>query len=417
MRLHAEVEVVNRLLANHNIKGKGKKAKSHLAIGRKPLSEGEDEVFLMITSNANKQGTKYLIKNNVGNVFTKMINEGKTTVRFKDPPHDICIKGEDVLQVKSFLMGLKKVMDGQGIDKLTLSALQPVSTKQIEGPKKKMVIQKRSEYPSTTGFPASLQNLSICGIRLARIDSRVMKLYNLVSLDLSNNEITTLPESLGDMKTLMEFTITGNLLTSLPRSFCCGPLTKSLRLLNLSENKIQILPNYFCSLKALVTLNVRRNMMRALPPSIGKLSNLKHFDASGNNFKVLPGGFSSLRLDSLEISGNDFEDFHGKETRILRNRLEDVSSLLELSASFVVRSGMRVSPEEVVPQLLAYLDSGMRCLCSKPVWNNVVTALVIMDLTRVATQVSAGGISTVSIETSLCSLACLEKFKNNPYAY
>jgi len=417
MRLHAEVEVVNRLLAGHNMKGKGKKAKSHLAIGKKPLADEEDEVFLMITSNANKQGVKYLIKNNVGNIFTKMIGEGKTTLRFNDPPHDICIKGEDVLQLKSFLMGLKKVMDGKNLEKLTLSALQPVSTKQIEGPKKKMVIQKRSEYPSTTGFPATLQSLSVIGLRLARVDARVMKLPNLVSLDLSNNEITSLPDTMGDMKCLKEFNISGNLLANLPRSFCCGSLTKSLRLLNLSDNKIQLLPNYFCSLKSLLTLNVSRNQLKALPPSINKLSNMKHFDSSGNNLRVLPGSFSSLRLDSLELSSNDFEEYEGSEARILRNRLENVSSLLELAARDLVRRGVTVDPEEVFPRLLAYLESGMRCLCSKPVWNNVVTALVKMDLGRVATQVSAGGLSTVSIETSLCSMHCLEKFKNNPYAY
>ena len=54
MKIHAEVDVVNRQLASHGIKGKGKRAKSHLAIGRKPLSDGNGEVFLMISNNSNK---------------------------------------------------------------------------------------------------------------------------------------------------------------------------------------------------------------------------------------------------------------------------------------------------------------------------------------------------------------------------
>merc|ERR1712059_22373 len=112
---------------------------------------------------------------------------------------------------------------------------------------------------------------------------------------------------------------------------------------------------------------------------------------SGNNLRVLPGSFSSLRLDT-------------------------VPSLLEMVATVLVKQAVRLSPEDVTPQLLAYMDSGMRCLCSQPVWNNVVTALVKMDICRVATEVSAGGISTVNIEASLCSMYCLEKFKNNPYA-
>merc|ERR1712059_30869 len=403
-------------MGNHNMKAKGKKAKSHLAIGRKPLADGESEVFLMVSSNANKQGVKYVIKDNVGNMFTKMINEGKSTIRFNDPPHDLCIKCDDVLQLKTFLMALKKVIDGKGLEKLTLSALQPVSTKQIEGPKKKLVVLKRGDYP-TAGFPVTLQSLTVSGLRLARVDNRMLKLKGLVSLDLSNNEITNLPDGLGDLASLRELSLVGNQLTSLPRSLCTGSLTSSLKLLNLSENKIILLPNYFCNLRQLVTLNVSKNQLNLLPPSLGKLASLKHLHASGNNLRVLPGSFSSLRLDTLELSGNDLQETGDTtDTKVLRNRLETVPSLLEMVATVLVKQAVRLSPEDVTPQLLAYMDSGMRCLCSQPVWNNVVTALVKMDICRVATEVSAGGISTVNIEASLCSMYCLEKFKNNPYA-
>ena len=160
MRIHAEVDVVNRQLASHGMRGKGKKMKSHLAIGRKPLTDGNNEVFLMLSNNTNKAGVKYMIKNNIENMFTKMINDGKSTVRFRDPPHDLCIQCQDKVQLKSFLMVLKKVMDGKDVGNLTLSALQPVSTKQIEGPKKKLIVLKRGDYP-TAGFPSTLQHLQV----------------------------------------------------------------------------------------------------------------------------------------------------------------------------------------------------------------------------------------------------------------
>ena len=122
-----------------------------------------------------------------------------------------------------------------------------------------------------------------------------------------------------------------------------------------------------------------------------------------------------FRLDSLEVSANSF--LPTSEARTLRDRLSPVSSLTELCAATVVRRGLKVGPEDVTPQLLHYLDSVMRCLCGKPVWNNVVTALVNMDLSRVANQISAGGLSTVCIEAQLCSTKCLNVFKNNPYAF
>ena len=105
------------------------------------------------------------------------------------------------------------------------------------------------------------------------------------------------------------------------------------------------------------------------------------------------------------------------EAGILRDRLSPVSSLMELAAVVVVKQGLKVGPEDVTPQLLNYLDSVMRCLCGKPVWNNVVTAMVSLDLSRVASQISAGGLTTVSIEAQLCSVRCLNLFKNNPYAF
>jgi len=414
MRIHAEVDVVNRQLAVHGMKGKGKKVKTHLAIGRKPLADGNSEIFLMLSNNSNKQGVKYIIKNNVSNFFTKMINEGKSTIRFNEPPHDICIKCDDILQLKSFLMVVKKVMDGKDCEKLTLSALQPVSTKQIEGPKKKLVVLKRGDYP-TKGFPHTLQQLQVTGIRLARVDGRMLKLRSLVKLDLSGNEITSVPDNFDLLDQLSELNLSGNQIEKLPRGFCTGTLAKSLKLLNLSENKIVLLPNYFCNLRQLVTLNLNNNQLKLLPPSIGRLTCLKHFQASGNNLKVLPGSFSRLRLETLELSSNDFDT--QTEPRVLRDRLENVGTLLELVARYIVRKGLAVGPEDVTPQLLNYLDSGMRCLCGCPVWNNVVTALVTMDLARVSSSISAGGVDRVCIEASLCSNKCLQMFQNNPYAF
>ena len=51
-------------------------------------------------------------------------------------------------------------MDGKDLSKLPLSALQPASTSQIDGPKKKLVVVKRGDYPSK-GFPHTLEQLQV----------------------------------------------------------------------------------------------------------------------------------------------------------------------------------------------------------------------------------------------------------------
>ena len=76
----------------------------------------------MLSNLSNKAGVKYPIKDNVTNLFTRMIGEGKATIRYQkciqkfayletltvtrfiEPAHDLCIQCQDVVQLKSFLI-------------------------------------------------------------------------------------------------------------------------------------------------------------------------------------------------------------------------------------------------------------------------------------------------------------------------
>ena len=294
MRIRAEVDTINRDLACQGIKLKGKKMKSVLAVGRKVLTDKSSEISMVITNNSNKSGVHYHIKNNVETIFTRMVQEGKCTIRLKQPRHDLCIKCEDVVQLKSFLMVIKKVMDGKDSEGLTLSAIQPVTSKQLKGPETKLTILKRSDYP-TKGFPPSLEQLEVSGVRLAKVDPRMLKLKNLRKLCLADNEISKLPDNWELVKGLSDLNLSGNQLETIPRQFCVGNLANSLKSLNLSGNKITFLPNFFCNLHQLISLDVSKNEIKCLPPSLGKLTSLKHFKANDNNLTILPGSFSRLR--------------------------------------------------------------------------------------------------------------------------
>ena len=294
MRLRAEVDVVNRTLISRGLKGTGRKANSILAVGRKDLKDKTSEIILLVSSASNKTGTRYHIKDNIEHIFVRMVSEGKCTLRFKDPPHDLCLKCENVSLLKGFLMIVKKTMDGKESGDMTLSAIQPVSSKDIEGPKKKLTILKRSDYP-LGGFPPTLHQLQVSGVRLAKVDKRIFKLKNLTTLSLSDNEISSLPDNWDSVPCLSDLDLSGNLLENIPRQFCFGGLTKSLKSLNLSRNKITFLPNFLCNLKQLIVLEVSQNHMKCLPPSLGKLTNMKHFLASDNDLTNLPGSFSRLR--------------------------------------------------------------------------------------------------------------------------
>lgn len=112
MKLQCQVEVVNRLHSTLNIRTNGKYLKSTLALGKEPKSE--TEYFILHFSSVNKSGLKYRVKC-IKQVFVKCLNEGKATIRFEEPPHDLCIKCE-AIQLKCFMRLLKQCITGEAKD-------------------------------------------------------------------------------------------------------------------------------------------------------------------------------------------------------------------------------------------------------------------------------------------------------------
>ncbi|XP_046671541.1 leucine-rich repeat protein 1-like [Homalodisca vitripennis] len=101
MKIICTVEVSDRNLPSLNLPSK-KSVRSSLAIGK----SGDKELYILHQTNQNGSGKKYKVKNNIANLFVKFINEGKATIRFKEPQHDLAIKC-DSIQLKGFLRTLK----------------------------------------------------------------------------------------------------------------------------------------------------------------------------------------------------------------------------------------------------------------------------------------------------------------------
>jgi Leucine-rich repeat (LRR) protein len=69
-----------------------------------------------------------------------------------------------------------------------------------------------------------------------------------------------------------------------------------LRELDVSFNEVETIPENICFAASLVKLNVSRNFadLRALPKSIGELEMLEELDISSNQIRVLPDSFRHL---------------------------------------------------------------------------------------------------------------------------
>lgn len=154
---------------------------------------------------------------------------------------------------------------------------------------------------------AHLQHLSC--LRLAYNHVRVLPptvgvLRGLEILDLSNNQIHSLPPALFTLRHLRRLLLAGNLVEELP------PQIKALRLLSeldLSGNRLEKLPSELFSCLGLQTLNVAHNSLRSLPGAISALGQLCRLDLRTNSLEGLPAELG--HCTQLQKSGLLVEDW------------------------------------------------------------------------------------------------------------
>lgn len=168
-------------------------------------------------------------------------------IRFKQPAHDINIQC-DPLQLKSFLHILNVVAMGKiNLAVMHLSNLSPKAMKSV--PKTKIIIKDVAKYPILEGFPRTAKELYLVGLRRKSFDRQILKLQNLIVLNLTENQLTSLPQELGELPCLQELHLSNNQLGKKPVSkwswICGNKITKNLRLLNLNSNKVYIYIFFF----------------------------------------------------------------------------------------------------------------------------------------------------------------------------
>ena len=111
----------------------------------------------------------------------------------------------------------------------------------------------------------------------------VLDLPSLISLDMSNNSLTCLPDlHYWSSKKIKELNFSNNSISELPLNKNAGALWPNIFSLILSNNKIKVLPSHIGKLNTLSILDVSHNkMLKNLPDEIGQLSNLFQFPMTG----------------------------------------------------------------------------------------------------------------------------------------
>ena len=163
------------------------------------------------------------------------------------------------------------------VDNNRLTALPPRIGKQLD--------HLRVSGNGLTVLPGTLRANTIVGRnnRLKVIPDEI--LTSVVSLDLTNNEVESIPAAIGRAKRLRELKLGRNRLSAIPTEIADAD---ALKILALHDNGIAAIPEAVGSMKSLVELDVRDNQIETVPGALGNLGKLVGFAAADNRLATLP---------------------------------------------------------------------------------------------------------------------------------
>ncbi|XP_313348.5 leucine-rich repeat protein 1 [Anopheles gambiae] len=382
MKLICETCTINRSVAG----GKRAFQKTILAIGKGSERKG-DETKIMLITTANKSGTKYSVLKNISKIFTRFLEEGKATISFVTPEHDVQIKSDKV-QLTAFLKVLKLVLTGcgqpaEGTQPVTnpFSPSAPLRLPCLTVGKKKAsildspsvlatkcVITNRKDYP-TKGFSRLLVSLQITDVKLSRFDSQILLLQKLRFLNLSNNCLRSLPRALGQLR-LSELDLSSNRLADCTFDWLLEPnIQSSLQSLNISDNGLSFLPINVINAGAMVALTANNNHIRKLPFALWTMGRLRVLSLAKNQIDGVPETLERIRLERLDLSENNLSPDGGTAELHPSPSMQQrqPSTLFELAARIVIHRKLPYAMPGLLPfTVVDIIRRVPLCGCGQP---------------------------------------------------
>lgn len=147
----------------------------------------------------------------------------------------------------------------------------------------------------------NLQNLFLTSNRISNFEENLPKLR---ALEIQGNPVTSISFSEFYPMNMTSLSLSKAQLASIPGEL----FTKLTRLekLELSENNLSTLPSEIGGLTKLVYLSAARNKLESLPSEFSQLKSLRSLDLHSNNIRNFFDGVENIELTYLNISSNVF---------------------------------------------------------------------------------------------------------------
>ncbi len=212
-----------------------------------------------------------------------------------------------------------------------MNTLAQLHSGELKGIKHLKISQKLTSFPmEILTLCDTLEILDLSNNLLSYIPHELSKLKKLKIVFLSNNLFTSVPSVFKECKNLYMLGIKANQIEYFNEDI----LPLSISWLILTDNKITKLPDSIGDLKNLQKFMLAGNRLEALPSTMSKCKNLELLRLSANKLKEIPPWLLNLpRLSWLAFSGNPcVQNLKYKQNKISFKELE-IGELLGAGAS------------------------------------------------------------------------------------
>ncbi|MEM7063696.1 MAG: COR domain-containing protein, partial [Cyanobacteria bacterium P01_B01_bin.77] len=214
-----------------------------------------------------------------------------------------------------------------------------------------------STIPDSLAQAASLQQLDLRYNQISTIPDSLAQAASLQQLDLSSNQISTIPDSLAQAASLQQLDLSYNQISTIPDSLAQAA---SLQQLDLRSNQISTIPDSLAQAASLQQLDLRSNQIPTIPDSLAQAASLQQLDLSYNQISTIPDSLAqAASLQQLYLSYNQISTIPDslaqaaslQQLYLSYNQISTIPETLEALQSLETLD-LRKNPLPIAPEIL-----------------------------------------------------------------